>query len=387
MALAVIENAPARLIAMSSFASLVLVAALAVFVYVTISEIVDEQTAYASKINISGQQRMLSQRAAFFATEYTSTHGSPDRNLAQESITRLRENHAFLLSEHYQSLQKQRDSTLSAELSELFFEAPYELDNRIGAYVALVEAAIGEDSARGPENVAALKSQSQQILTLFDRVVKQYELESQQKVSDLTKFQNYIFVAILAFVLFQVFFVVRPLLRVSERLTDRLREDANRDYLTGLYNRRIFRDLANQALTMSIRNHHPVSLALFDVDNFKAINDQHGHAVGDKVIRLVADAILSACRKSDEVFRFGGEEFVLVLPETGREGAERVAEKIRRSIEDLSKSHEDWPCEVTISGGVATVADEAHDLEGLLKVADKALYQAKSHCKNRIVAA
>ena len=132
VALAVIENAPARLIAMSSFASLVLVAALAVFVYVTVSEIVEEQTAYASKINISGQQRMLSQRAAFFATEYTSTRSAPDRNLAQESISRLRDNHAFLLAEHYQSLQEQEASRLSAELAQLFFEAPYELDNRIG---------------------------------------------------------------------------------------------------------------------------------------------------------------------------------------------------------------------------------------------------------------
>ncbi|MEL7046850.1 MAG: type IV pili methyl-accepting chemotaxis transducer N-terminal domain-containing protein, partial [Pseudomonadota bacterium] len=128
MALAVIEKAPAKLIAMSSFASLALVAALAVFVYLTVSEIVDEQTDYASKINISGQQRMLSQRAAFFAAEYTNSTSASDRNLAQESISRLQDNHAYLLATHYENLAQARTSSLSSELAELFFEPPHELD-------------------------------------------------------------------------------------------------------------------------------------------------------------------------------------------------------------------------------------------------------------------
>lgn len=386
MALEVIEKAPAKLIALSSFVSFALVAALAVFVYLTVGEIVDEQTDYASKINISGQQRMLSQRAAFFAAEYTNGRSLSDRNLAMESVSRLRNNHAYLLAAHYENLAQARTSPLSRELTELFFEPPHELDKRVSGYAALVEEAIAEGGARSQGRTAALKAQSQEMLVLFDSVVQQYELESQQKVTGLTDLQNYIFGAILVFVLFQVFFVVRPLLRVSERLTERLREDANRDYLTGLYNRRIFRDLANQALSLSIRNHNSVSLALFDVDDFKSINDRHGHAVGDSVLRLVADAILSACRKSDEVFRFGGEEFVIVLPETGREGALRVAEKIRESIEGLSKSDKAWPCEVTISGGIATMVDAANDLEGLLRTADTALYRAKSQCKNRVIA-
>ncbi|MEM6486486.1 MAG: GGDEF domain-containing protein, partial [Pseudomonadota bacterium] len=161
----------------------------------------------------------------------------------------------------------------------------------------------------------------------------------------------------------------------------------NRDYLTGLYNRRIFRDLANQALSLSSRNNQPASLMLFDIDDFKSVNDRFGHAVGDNVIRLVADTILAGSRKSDEVFRFGGEEFVVVLPETGADGAELVAEKIRESIQELSGSAPEWPCPITVSGGIATLAGKDHDLEGLLRSADTALYRAKNLRKNRVVAA
>ncbi|MEM8940935.1 MAG: diguanylate cyclase [Pseudomonadota bacterium] len=380
------EKTPAKLIAMSSIASLALIAALAIFVYVTVREIVNEQSGYATKINISGQQRMLSQRAAFFATEYAKSAEPSDRQVASESIARLNDNHAFLLSAHRENLERHESSPLSPQLAQLFFESPYKLDERIKAYVALVEAVLA-GNPDSSASVTALKTQSQQILVLFDRVVKQYEIESQQKVTEITDLQKIIFAAILLYVLFQIFVVVRPLLSESERLTHQLRDEANRDYLTGLYNRRIFRDLANQALTLSLRNNQPASLMLFDIDDFKSVNDRFGHAVGDNVIRLVADTILAGSRKSDEVFRFGGEEFVVVLPETGADGAERVAEKIRESIQELSGSAPEWPCPITVSGGIATLAGKDHDLEGLLRSADTALYRAKSLRKNRVVAA
>ncbi|MEM1144378.1 MAG: diguanylate cyclase [Pseudomonadota bacterium] len=380
------EKTPAKLIAMSSIASLALIAALAIFVYVTVREIVNEQSGYSTKINISGQQRMLSQRAAFFATEYAKSAELSDRQVASESIARLNDNHAFLLSAHRENLERHESSPLSPQLAQLFFESPYKLDERIKAYVALVEAVLA-GNPDSSASVTALKTKSQQILVLFDRVVKQYEIESQQKVTEITDLQKIIFAAILLYVLFQIFVVVRPLLSESERLTHQLRDEANRDYLTGLYNRRIFRDLANQALSLSLRNNQPASLMLFDIDDFKSVNDRFGHAVGDNVIRLVADTILAGSRKSDEVFRFGGEEFVVVLPETGADGAERVAEKIRESIQELSGSAPEWPCPITVSGGIATLAGKDHDLEGLLRSADTALYQAKSLRKNRVVAA
>ena len=125
---------------------------------------------------------------------------------------------------------------------------------------------------------------------------------------------------------------------------------------------------------------------MLDVDYFKVVNDTHGHAAGDDVLKGVAGIIEETKRTEDVFARFGGEEFVLLLPESPREGSVRVAERIRQKLEAHVFDYEGTPIKVTISIGVATYADRNYPSpKGLLAAADAALYEAKREGRNRVV--
>ncbi len=176
-----------------------------------------------------------------------------------------------------------------------------------------------------------------------------------------------------------------------ERLNAMLRVDSRRDHLTGLGNRlRQDEDLAVLA-NRAERYGHGFSVALFDVDRFKAYNDSAGHPAGDQVLRSVAAALAQHCRRGDSVYRYGGEELLMVLPEQDLEEATHAAERGRREVEALAIAHPGIgppPSVVTISGGVASYrAEDGGDVGKLLKRADEVLYRAKNGGRNRIEAA
>ena len=152
------------------------------------------------------------------------------------------------------------------------------------------------------------------------------------------------------------------------------------DRLTGIANRRgIEREISQELLRLR-RFQTPLSFALFDIDHFKVINDSHGHSTGDEVLRLVAKAITSSVRDTDLVARWGGEEFLVVLPETSYTGALLCAEKIRAKVETVSRR---VGFEVTISGGVHQPGP-GESIGDLLTRTDARLYEAKNKGRNRI---
>jgi len=159
------------------------------------------------------------------------------------------------------------------------------------------------------------------------------------------------------------------------------------DGLTGLYNRRHLSRLLARELTRSRRHEHSLAVLMLDLDDFKQYNDRYGHLAGDDVLCRLADLIRSLVRDSDTAFRYGGEEFTLVLPETNGRAAVALAERLRRTVEEhafVVRGDTDVG-RITISVGVATYPEEAHDVEGLIHAADVALLQAKQ-CKNRVCA-
>jgi len=153
------------------------------------------------------------------------------------------------------------------------------------------------------------------------------------------------------------------------------------DGLTGLYNHRFIFERLEEEIAKVSRYGRPLSVIMLDIDNFKRVNDTFGHRVGDEVIQSVAHAIIANTRKSDVVGRYGGEEFLILLPETDLSAAKVVAEKIRSTVAQLR--FETKELAITISAGVAQ-AQKDESYEALVNKADTNLYQAKRSGKNRV---
>jgi len=171
----------------------------------------------------------------------------------------------------------------------------------------------------------------------------------------------------------------------SERLAVSLEQLAITDGMTGLFNRRHFEGLAHAEWARFQRYGRPLSVLMIDIDKFKTINDRFGHDAGDQVIKAIAATCNATKRQTDVVARVGGEEFVLLLPETDESAAEIVAERLRKSIEDNIHVIAGEP--VTISIGIAGAALSMPAFEIMLKRADEALYEAKRTGRNRVMRA
>lgn len=192
--------------------------------------------------------------------------------------------------------------------------------------------------------------------------------------------------------------IPRELANVADafnQMTTRIREQeatleqmAITDGLTGLYNRREFDRLLAEEVRRAERYGTSVSLILGDVDHFKAFNDRHGHPAGDEALRSVGQTLMDTLRQGDKACRFGGEEFVVILPECDADAARLAAERVRAAVEArVFRIDAERTAQVTMSLGVATSPGNGDTPETLLKSADLALYQAKEQGRNRVIAA
>lgn len=173
----------------------------------------------------------------------------------------------------------------------------------------------------------------------------------------------------------------------EEREKKELMEKAIRDHLTRLYNRLYLEEESVRELEKAKRYGYPVSLIMFDLDNFKQVNDRFGHDKGDEVLIKFANVLRSKVRGTDIPVRFGGEEFVVLLPHTSTEEAIRVANRIREEFEKTVFRFGSEVVRLTVSAGVSSCEpSEVCRIEDLLYKADKALYEAKRSGKNRVVA-
>ena len=191
--------------------------------------------------------------------------------------------------------------------------------------------------------------------------------------------------AIVAFSLYEFDRVFRRLF-VSQR---QVSEQALKDPLTGLGNRRYFEERANAVLARVRRRARPVALLMIDIDHFKEVNDHHGHAAGDEVLRALGGTLAASLRAGDVCGRIGGEEFAAVLPDEDREGAAASAERLRATVERcaVEAASARGRIKFTVSIGVAALPQDGDTLEGLLQRADRRLYRAKEGGRNRVVAA
>jgi diguanylate cyclase (GGDEF)-like protein len=158
---------------------------------------------------------------------------------------------------------------------------------------------------------------------------------------------------------------------------------AQQDPLTHIGNRSALNEHAKREINLAHRHNQPLSVAVFDIDFFKQINDKHGHFAGDVVLKAIANTLNQCGRDSDLAFRYGGEEFVMILSGTDSEGAEKFAERCRECIEGLTIHCGGKDIQVTISAGVASLTED-ENFEALFNRADLALYQAKANGRNQV---
>ncbi len=173
---------------------------------------------------------------------------------------------------------------------------------------------------------------------------------------------------------------------ISDRreVNEALRRSVSYDHLTGLANRRAFLDAAEAELERWSRTKSPLALMVIDADHFKVVNDTYGHAAGDAVLRHLATSIASASRTLDVVARFGGEEFVVLLPGTPLEGAETVGRRLLKAVSTKAVDVDGTRIRYTVSAGVALMEEGMDGIAALMKRADAALYVAKANGRNRV---
>lgn len=172
----------------------------------------------------------------------------------------------------------------------------------------------------------------------------------------------------------------------NARLFNKVEQMAIVDTLTGLYNRRHFYDLGEREIERNRRYHSPLALIMVDLDHFKEVNDRYGHRAGDQVLQYLAGIFGQSLRKMDIPGRIGGEEFVILLPETNFDGAKLVADRLLHAIAESTMQVDDLQIKVTASMGISTLTNEDTTLQELISQADKAMYMAKQAGRNRVVA-
>ncbi len=164
----------------------------------------------------------------------------------------------------------------------------------------------------------------------------------------------------------------------NTQIREQLTREAQTDWLTGLFNHRVYQERVRAELERAHRYKRPMALVTFDLDDFKLLNDVHGHMEGDLMLRRVASAAGSVLRASDSAFRVGGEEFAILMPETGKRAAKAAADRLCARVRQLP-----GPRSLTVSCGVAAFPDDAKNPTELLAAADAALYVAKERGKDR----
>jgi len=168
------------------------------------------------------------------------------------------------------------------------------------------------------------------------------------------------------------------------RLNCKIKEQSIRDPLTGAYNRRYLDETLPREMARAHREFTPLSIVMIDLDHFKEINDTHGHSAGDEILRRITACLIASIRQNDFVCRFGGEEFIIVMPGMKAQQAYERMEICRKEIESTITLYNNKKISITISGGISSYEPHHTTQDELIKMADEALYYSKINGRNQI---
>ncbi len=214
------------------------------------------------------------------------------------------------------------------------------------------------------------------VFAIARMLVTIFDLETKPKPIDVISFFIY--------TVLTVMLILGVVILISEKLQNKLKVQASTDPLTGLINRRAFYELVKRVLSQGLRDNSYTTVAMLDLDHFKIVNDEFGHDAGDKVLEHFSAITRQELRSIDLFARFGGEEFVIVLPNTEAKIAEQVLERVRKKLELSPIEIDSQSILITVSIGLYSSRDNSH-VEHYLKMADDAVYLAKENGRNRVL--
>jgi diguanylate cyclase (GGDEF)-like protein len=354
--------------------ALTLIAILSGGVHLLLDNVIAEQRDAATIINVAGRQRMLSQRIALLGNDlYQGDEAA--RQPLRDAIALMRRSQDALVQGNDLGIS----NPLSADASAHYFGGANPLDARVRAFLNHAERFVetGDEASFRQFHLAARDT----LLPGLDRAVSIFESEANGRTHWLRQAQQVVLAILLTTLLAEAVFIFRPMVTRIRLYAGRLFDLASRDSLTGLPNRRFLVDSGEAAVIQARRDGTELSCLLVDLDHFKSINDQYGHATGDAVLVRFAELAQAAVRQGDLVGRTGGEEFAILLPGAGEGGALLVAEKLRALL-DCDRS--DSLPHFTASIGATTLTSGDRGLPDLFSRADAALYVAKGLGRNRV---
>jgi len=376
-------------------AALALAALLSVAAYAVFRDVMGSIDHAAEITAISGSQRLLTQRVLAQCLLLAAADDEEARRDIRahllRAVGRLEDNHARLLADLNDPASLVAHSK---ELAAIYFQPPLDLDARMRFFIKstrdFAQADGGRPALSDPKFLNVLAFGENELLQDISAVVQAYQRRAVSRLAALRQMELGATVAMLALLAGVGLFLLRPM--VARICADRgsltaanqaLTELAVTDQLTGAHNRLKFNEVMTREIHRTQRYETPLSVIMFDIDHFKRVNDDHGHAAGDAMLRELADRVRRSIRRVDWLFRYGGEEFVVAAPHTPMAQATTLAEKLRTLVDATP-----FPGDIhgSISLGVAQ-ARPGETVESLMGRVDAALYAAKNSGRNRVVAA
>ncbi|MCX7921646.1 MAG: diguanylate cyclase [Clostridia bacterium] len=369
---------------------------------------ISSQRTNAEVINISGRQRALLQRTALNSLRFVSNQLQPHtytelleerENLRKEllkDIDLMEKSHEQLINGN---LTVNLPGSTQSQIKSVYYEAPIYLDTKIKTYIKQVRTlALLPDSQHSTYNTQLnyiSLAASGDLVSSLETVVSRYQKESEDAISRLQFLSITVLCIIMLLLIFEALFIFKPMVDLIKEENKQLEEKnkilqdlSSNDGLTGIANRRYFNEFISQEWARLSHTSIPLSIIMIDIDYFKTYNDTYGHQAGDECLKKVASTLANALKHTGNLAaRYGGEEFAVVLPDTSRNEAVFVAEKLRADIEEVRIPHvkSDISDHVTISLGVATVIPQYDSSpDELIKSADQALYNAKNSGRNQV---